>query len=110
MQFCCLDDIALIANSQEELQQLVNVAVNYAKRWRFLFNIHKCECVNFGQADFKECLGDSQCNYNFDHVVINGVKIRNSITVKYLGVDFDIKLTWNVTKIGLQAKHGVLSR
>lgn len=43
------DDIAILANSIEGLQLLVNSAYQYSKKWRFVFNPSKCSIVAFGK-------------------------------------------------------------
>ena len=44
------DDVALLANSMDGLQLLVNVAYKYSKKWRFAFNPSKCSIVAFGNG------------------------------------------------------------
>ena len=41
------DDIVLIANNEEELQELVSIASNHARAWRFTFNTKKCKVMVF---------------------------------------------------------------
>ena len=44
------DDIALCSNTENGLQELINIAVKYAKKWKFKFNPKKCEVMYFGKS------------------------------------------------------------
>ena len=41
------DDIALLADNKANLQRLVKITENYARRWRFSFNTKKSKVVIF---------------------------------------------------------------
>ena len=41
------DDIALLADNKANLQRLVKITENYARRWRFSFNTKKSKVVVF---------------------------------------------------------------
>jgi len=43
------DDIALVANNRHELQKLVKIAENYARKWKFVFNTKKSKVVVFNR-------------------------------------------------------------
>ena len=46
-------DIALLTNDQEELQRMLKICGNYAKKWRFEFGLNKCGVLVFSSADPK---------------------------------------------------------
>jgi hypothetical protein len=68
------DDIALFCDSPAKLQILLNICESFSKRFRFSFNIKKCEMV----ADSLE--------YPF---LLYGQKITFSLSFPYLGLIFD---------------------
>ena len=39
------DDIALIASTMTNLQQLVNICYHYSSKWRFVFGPSKSKCI-----------------------------------------------------------------
>ena len=41
------DDIALVANSEEDLQTMLNTLHEWCRRWRVLINTNKSKCVHF---------------------------------------------------------------
>src|SRR4051794_32437804 len=45
------DDIALVTNNRHELQKLVTIAEDYARRWKFVFNTKKCKVVVFNRKN-----------------------------------------------------------
>ena len=42
------DDIVLIADSHNNLPEMLNVCFHYSVKWSFEFNVNKCEAVIFG--------------------------------------------------------------
>ena len=43
------DDIAMIALYKSSLNHLLSLAYDYSKKWRFQFNLDKCEAMIFGK-------------------------------------------------------------
>ena len=43
------DDIVLLAESDNELQNMLDVVSNYANRWKLRFNASKCGVLVVGQ-------------------------------------------------------------
>ena len=88
---CCLayaDDIALIADSPENLQELLSVAYQWCNKWRFIINPSKSNVVHYrnppkAQTKFKFSLGN------------NGPKLDVVDSYKYLGIYLDQYLTFN---------------
>ena len=44
------DDITLLAVSEEAIQQLVNIAYKFSKKWRYSYNPEKCKVIVFGKT------------------------------------------------------------
>jgi len=97
------DDIALAAGSVSNLQEMINVAFSYSRKWRFTWNIKKCESIGFGVAN-NDCEGGDECDCRISHLQLDGVAIKWSSWVKYLGIDFDEKLTWRGYKSRIEKK------
>ena len=53
------DDIALIADSRESLDKLMQITFQYSKKWRFAFNYDKCAVMVFGNHQ----LSDQEMKY-----------------------------------------------
>ena len=86
------DDIVLIANTEEELQELVSIASNHARAWRFTFNTKKCKVVVFN--------GKSK----IPKISLEDDSLELVKAYKYLGVWFDSKLDWKLHKETILAK------
>ena len=71
------DDIVLIANNEEELQELVSIASNHARAWRFTFNTKKCKVMVFN--------GKSK----IPKISLEDDSLELVKAYKYLGVWFD---------------------
>ena len=88
------DDLAICAESREELQQLLDLVYVYSVKWRFKFNISKSNVMVVGKRT-KVC--SKQYYLGLDTLSV--VK-----TYKYLGLDFEDNLRWNLTKQRLLSK------
>ncbi len=82
------DDIALIADTPENLQKLLDVTYNWCNKWRFMINPSKSNVVHYrnppkAQTNFKFSLGT------------NGPKLDIVTSYKYLGVYLDQYLTFS---------------
>ncbi|VDI08605.1 Hypothetical predicted protein [Mytilus galloprovincialis] len=73
------DDIALVANSAEDLQCMLNTLHQWCKRWRELINTDKSKCIHFRKPRTKET--------NFEFTVGKN-KLEKVENYKYLGVTF----------------------
>ena len=80
------DDIALMANNSRDLQKLVKIAENYARKWNFAFNTKKCKVLVFNRKG-------AQPTITLDSDNLEVVK-----EYKYLGVWLDEKLNWKLTR------------
>ncbi len=81
------DDIALIADSPENLQKLLNVMNSWCKKWRFIINPTKSNVVHYRnapkvQTNFVFKLGD------------NGPILDKVDSYEYLGIYLDQYLTF----------------
>lgn len=72
------DDIALLAESEEEMQQLLDVVAEYARRWRFEINHSKCGAVRFNRKG---------AEVPSSALLLGGVPIPWVRSYKYLGVE-----------------------
>ena len=80
------DDIALMANNSRDLQKLVKIAENYARKWNFAFNTKKCKVLVFNRKG-------AQPTITLDSDNLEVVK-----EYKYLGVWLDEKLNCKTHK------------
>src|SRR3954467_11060726 len=86
------DDIALLANTKEDLQALLKIAEKYAQTWKFAFNTKKCKVMVFNRV-----------GANPD-TFLEGDRLEVVKAYKYLGVWFDTNLTWQLHKTTILAK------
>ena len=86
------DDIVLMANNSRDLQKLVKIAENYARKWNFAFNTKKCKVLVFNRKG-------AQPTITLDSDNLEVVK-----EYKYLGVWLDEKLNWKTHKAYVLAK------
>ncbi len=82
------DDIALIADTPQNLQKLISLMHTWCNKWRFIINPSKSNIVHFrnppkAQTGFKFTLGNT------------GVDLKVVESYKYLGVVLDQYLTFN---------------
>jgi hypothetical protein len=92
------DDVALLAASPEELQQLIDVVVRYLRRWRLQENFKKSKVMVV--AAVKEVA--PQAEWRFGGQLIEQVK-----HYKYLGVWISDDLSWgyHINSITEKAKN-----
>ena len=89
MYVCSLlyaDDIVIIAPTEENLQKMLNVLVNWCKNWKLEVNHSKSNIMHFRNAR-KQISG-----YKFH---LDTVPLTNVCRYKYLGVYFDENLKFN---------------
>ena len=89
------DDLVLIADSEKELQYLLDIAFNYSVKWRFRFNVAKSKVVVF-----KGGKNEQRVRTFF----LGLQELERVEIIKYLGVDFESNLSWNHTKNRLAKK------
>ncbi len=84
------DDIALIADSPENLQKLLTVTYNWCNKWRFMINPSKSNVVHYRNPP------KVQTNFIFT-LGAGGPQIQITDSYKYLGVFLDQYLTFQKT-------------
>ena len=88
------DDIALIADTQEDLEFLLDFTYKYSLKWRFKYNYEKCNVIVFDNEHHKpfiygKCKEKCSCGHHFRF----GVHLIQQVLVyKYLGVELDNRL------------------
>jgi hypothetical protein len=81
------DDLAIIAESEEDLQSLLNILEKWCKQWRMRVNIKKTKIVHFRTKT------QSRTSFNF---MFNNEIIECVDKYKYLGIILDEHLDFNV--------------
>jgi len=114
------DDIVLIADTPEELQQLLDLVSAYARRWRFRFNTSKgkSEVVIFGRKRTGKNRRATQKKTHLEPEPAvepaffvtsagNREQVRCVDVYKYLGLRLDADLSWSALCAHLKATaHG----
>jgi Reverse transcriptase (RNA-dependent DNA polymerase) len=88
------DDLAICAESREELQKLLDLVYVYSVKWRFKFNISKSNVMVVGK---RNQIRSKPYYLGLD--ILSVVK-----TYKYLGLDFEDNLRWDITRQRLLSK------
>lgn len=95
---CCLfyaDDIVLLAETEEELRQLLGRVAEYSEKWRFSLSLKKTQVVCFGG-------GAGRVQGEFEH---RGEKLEVVDWYKYLGMEVEERLRgWKTFKKRVLAK------
>ena len=89
------DDLALRAGSQQEMQQLLDIVYDHSWKWRFRFNISKSNVLLVAGKKKHVLTG----NY---YLGLEQLKIVKAY--KYLGLEFEDTLRWDMTQRKLTAK------
>ena len=71
------DDIILMAGNITHMKQLIEICVNYARKWKIEFNPKKSCCLNLGGFDKKSA------DFQFK---LDGIEIPNVSSFQYLGL------------------------
>ena len=100
------DDIVLMAESEENLQSMLNTLSDWCRRWRVLINTNKSKCMHFRR-------GNSQRTQSEFH--IGDSKLETVDKYKYLGVVFHDKmdLSFNcdtLSKAGGRALGSIINK
>ncbi len=81
------DDIVLLAESEENLQKLIDIVHRWSAKWQFIINPEKSQIVHFRNAP------KLQTNFVFK-LHTGGPTLEKSSSYKYLGVYLDEYLTF----------------
>ena len=82
------DDIALIGDSEEDLQNLLDCVYTWCKKWRMRINIKKSKVVHFRTKSVNQ----TQLNFKFGTEILDKVD-----KYKYLGIVMDEFLDFSTT-------------
>ena len=82
------DDVALLAESEDDLQQMLDVMKNWCKTWDVLINTDKSQIVHYRSKNVQETLFQFKLG---DH------ELKKVDRYKYLGLVIDYKLDYSVT-------------
>jgi hypothetical protein len=85
------DDIALLANSEEELRQMMLAVDEFAQRWRFTFNASKCKVMAAGSNRSVDDEKREPWRINGD---AGTTAMEEVDAYKYLGVDVQRNGQW----------------
>ena len=80
------DDILLISPVDSHLQYLLHICESHGNLWRIKFNPKKSNIIEFGLNFF-----------SINKFYINGTLIKKTDKIKYLGVEIDSKLNFDLT-------------
>ena len=75
------DDLALTAESPEDLQAMLDLVSNYARRWRYSFNAQKSAIMVFGEAPRARAAARNSRQWT-----LNGTVIQEANEYHHLGV------------------------
>ena len=66
------DDLVLLAEDRPSMQRMLDFLSKYAHRWRFIFNLPKCDAIELGLILFGIWIGSSTKNVLLQkHVLIS---------------------------------------
>ena len=82
------DDIVILAQSEHDLQEMINVIYNWCGKWQMEVNVSKTNVVHFRK------LNQPKTNYNFKY---GNIDIAVSDKYKYLGCILNDTLDFSVT-------------
>ena len=82
------DDIALVAENEEDLQSMLNIVQKWCTTWDVIVNTHKSQIVHFRAKSTPET------RYEF---IMSGKELAKVEKYKYLGLVIDYKLDFKVT-------------
>jgi hypothetical protein len=82
------DDLAIIADSEEDLQMMLNILEIWCKKWRMRINVKKTKIVHFRTPS------QPKTEYNF---LFNNEIVQCVDKYKYLGIILDEHLNFNTT-------------
>ncbi len=82
------DDLAILAESKEDLQMLLNILEKWCKQWHMRVNIKKTKIVHFRTKT------QSRTDFNF---MFNNEIVECVYKYKYLGIILDKHLDFNIT-------------
>ena len=91
------DDIALIGNSEEDLQNMLNILFNWCMKWRMTLNLSKSKRVHFRNVN------EEKSHYSF---IYGDSELDMVDRYKYLGIVVNEHLDFSVTAAVLAGSAG----
>jgi hypothetical protein len=101
------DDIALLAEKDEDLKKLMDITYKHSQKWRYSFNYDKCAVVVFNTNDNKQEIKYGQCGQICTcgkHWKLGDQWIKEVRSYKYLGAELDDGLSFNEFKTRILEK------
>ena len=100
------DDIAILGETKEDLEAMLQTLFEFSIKWRFKFNLEKCSVIVFDnkiypQFNYGNCSKICVCGYHF---VFGNDLIRRVLIYKYLGIELNNRLTFTEFKNRLLQK------
>ena len=94
------DDIVLLAESKEDLEEMLQAVFAYSLKWRLKFNYDKCNVIRFDNQKgrvikFGNCDRFCQCGH---HYSFGANFIKEVLMYKYLGIELDNCLSFKFFK------------
>ena len=88
------DDIVLTAESEEDLQILMDITYQYSRKWRFTFNLNKSAVVIFQHRNARKAECKDEEKESSTHWRLGDARVAEVDMYKYLGMEFDKGLTF----------------
>lgn len=85
---------AYVADINRRLQRAVNVVATFFEDWKQRINVTKCETILFRSA-LRDGPADFQRHWRRFGIELNGVRVTNKESVRYLGVQLSNKGNFN---------------
>ncbi len=97
------DDIVVQAESQKDLEDMLQAIFEYSLLWRFKFNLDKCNVVRFSNGTqhknrvihYGQCVNQCTCGH---HYCFGPNLIKEVLLYKYLGIELDYRLSLKLFK------------
>ena len=91
------DDLAILSESEQDLQNMIQSLYTWCKKWRMKVNVNKTKIVHFRNK------GQQHTHFNFSY---GSEDIEVVESYKYLGLIFDDHLDYNTTANALSGSAG----
>ena len=67
------DDSLLLSNTRTGLQNMINLAFEYGRRWRFVFSSSKTKCITFGETKYQNRNNRSKRTWWLGNVIVQEI-------------------------------------
>ena len=79
------DDVALLAGTRKEMQQLLDVVFSYSREWRFLWSVVKSKSMTFTNKRVRRVVAPLYLGLD---------RLEEVTQFRYLGVELSANLSW----------------